>query len=84
MARILVIDGDVCLRNALRDILEQEGYNVVEAHNDYEGLTRDQASPWATPSSISSPFNAAAPPATSRQPLPCKRARATRTRVWML
>ena len=45
MARILVIDGDVCLRNALRDILEQEGYDVVEAHNDYEGLTRDQAMP---------------------------------------
>jgi len=29
MERILVIDGDVCLRNALRDILEQEGYDVV-------------------------------------------------------
>jgi CheY-like chemotaxis protein len=45
MARILVIDGDVCLRNVLRDILEQEGYDVIEVHNDYEGLTRDQARP---------------------------------------
>ena len=38
MARILLLDGDVCLWNSVCDILEGEGYTVCRAHNDYEGL----------------------------------------------
>jgi DNA-binding response OmpR family regulator len=38
MARILLLDGDACLWNSVRDILEGEGYTVCRAHNDYEGL----------------------------------------------
>ena len=45
MARILVIDPDACLRNLLREVLQDEGYDVVEAHNGYEGLQRDDAEP---------------------------------------
>lgn len=42
MARILVIDHDASIRNLLREVLEDEGYSVVEAHNGYEGIQRDQ------------------------------------------
>lgn len=45
MARILVIDHDASIRNLLREVLEDEGYSVVEAHNGYEGLQQDQAEP---------------------------------------
>jgi CheY-like chemotaxis protein len=45
VARILVIDPDACLRNLLREVLEHEGYDVVEAHNGYEGLQRYQQEP---------------------------------------
>ena len=45
MAQILVLESDVCLRNVIRECLEQEGYTVIEAHNDYEGLPRDQVAP---------------------------------------
>jgi len=38
MARILVLDEDAPLRNLLCDVLEEEGYRLVEAHNSYEGL----------------------------------------------
>ena len=38
MARILLLDGDACLWNSVCDILEDEGYTVCRAHNDYEGL----------------------------------------------
>jgi len=45
VARILVIDPDACLRNLLREVLEHEGYDVVEAHNGYEGLQRYETKP---------------------------------------
>jgi hypothetical protein len=38
MARMLIQDGDECLWNVLGDILESEGYVVLQACNDYEGL----------------------------------------------
>ena len=43
MARILVLEGDECLWNVLREFLESEGYTVVDACNDYEGLPQDHA-----------------------------------------
>jgi CheY-like chemotaxis protein len=45
MVRILILDTDICLRNVLREVLEQEGYDVMEACNDYEGLPHTQAQP---------------------------------------
>lgn len=45
MARILVIDHDAYLRNLLREVLEDEGYSLVEAHNSYEGIQPDQLGP---------------------------------------
>ena len=38
MTRILIIDDDELLRRLLRVTLEQAGYEVVEAHDGYEGL----------------------------------------------
>ena len=43
MLRILGLEGDECFWNMLRECLEGEGYTVVEACNDYEGLTQDHA-----------------------------------------
>ena len=43
MARILVFDADAPIRNLLREVLEFEGYDVVEADNAYEGLQPSQA-----------------------------------------
>jgi len=43
MIRMLVLEGDECFWNMLRECLEGEGYTVVEACNDYEGLPQDQA-----------------------------------------
>ena len=43
MARILVFDADAPIRNLLREVLELEGYDVVEADNAYEGLKQSQA-----------------------------------------
>ena len=40
MVRILVLEGDECFWNVLRECLEGEGYTVVEACNDYEGLSQ--------------------------------------------
>lgn len=40
MARILIIDDDAELRMTLRAIVEQAGYEVVEASNGQEGLQR--------------------------------------------
>ena len=45
MARILVFDADAPIRNLLREVLELEGYDVVEADNAYEGLQQSQAAP---------------------------------------
>lgn len=45
MARILIIDDDAQLRATLREVLELEGYEVVEAHNGREGLERYQEAP---------------------------------------
>ncbi len=42
MAQILVMDPDTCLRNLLQEVLAEEGYTVIEAHNGYEGLRRAQ------------------------------------------
>jgi CheY-like chemotaxis protein len=43
MARLLIIDDDVQFRLTLREILEQAGYEVVEASDGREGLQRSQA-----------------------------------------
>jgi CheY-like chemotaxis protein len=43
MACILIIDDDVALRMTLREILEQAGYEVVEASDGQEGLQRYRA-----------------------------------------
>ena len=45
MARILIIDDDADLRTTLRDLLEQAGYAVVEAHDGHAGLTSYEAAP---------------------------------------
>ena len=45
MARILVFDADTPIRNLLREVLELEGYDVVEADNAYEGFQQSQAVP---------------------------------------
>ena len=43
MIRILVLKGDECLWNVVRECLESEGYIMLEACNDYEGLPLDHA-----------------------------------------
>jgi CheY-like chemotaxis protein len=43
MIRILVFEDDECLWNVVRECLESEGYTVIEACNDYEGLTQEHA-----------------------------------------
>ena len=45
MVRILVVDDDETIRGLLRDMLEPEGYEVVEAANGQEGLRRYHAAP---------------------------------------
>ena len=45
MARILVFDADAPMRNLLREVLELEGYDVVEADNAYEGIQQSRATP---------------------------------------
>jgi CheY-like chemotaxis protein len=42
MARILVFDADAPIRNLLREVLELEGYDIVEADNAYEGIQQSQ------------------------------------------
>ena len=39
MARIVILDGDECLWNVVQDILQGEGYTVIDACNDYEGVS---------------------------------------------
>lgn len=41
MARIVMLDGDECLWNVVQDILQGEGYTVIDAGNDYEGFASD-------------------------------------------
>jgi len=43
--RILVIDDDAAIRELLRFVLEEEGYQVIEAANGAEGLQWYQADP---------------------------------------
>ena len=45
MPRILVIDDNAAIRELLRFILEEEGYEVIEAADGAEGLQRYQADP---------------------------------------
>ena len=45
MPRILVIDDDAVIRDLLRLVLEDEGYEVTEAANGLEGLQRYQEDP---------------------------------------
>ena len=45
MPRILVIDDNAAIRELLRFILEEEGYEVIEAADGAEGLQRYQAAP---------------------------------------
>ncbi len=44
MAKILIIDDERAIRRALREILEFEGYQVVEAENGKEGIEKATAS----------------------------------------
>lgn len=46
MAKILVIDDEKSIRDALRDILEYEGYEVDEAKDGQEGLDMVLSSPY--------------------------------------
>ena len=43
MPRIRVVDDDAAIRELLRFVLEEEGYEVIEAANGAEGLQRYQA-----------------------------------------
>ena len=45
MPRILVIDDNAAIRELLRFLLEEEGYEVIEATDGAEGLQRYQAAP---------------------------------------
>ena len=45
MPRILVIDDNAAIRELLRFILEEEGYEVIEAADGAEGLQRYQEAP---------------------------------------
>jgi CheY-like chemotaxis protein len=45
MARILIIDDEADLRTTLRDILEAQGYEVIEANDGREGLQRSLLAP---------------------------------------
>ena len=42
---ILVIDDDETVRLLLRNILEREGYRVLDAHEGYEGLKQFRENP---------------------------------------
>jgi CheY-like chemotaxis protein len=43
--RILVVDDDAAIRELLRFVLEEEGYEVIEAADGAEGLQQYQAAP---------------------------------------
>lgn len=45
MATILVIDDEQSIRGLLKEILEKEGYRVIEAENGREGLALYQKHP---------------------------------------
>ena len=45
MLRILVIDDNAAIRELLRFVLEEEGYEVIEAADGAEGLRQCQAAP---------------------------------------
>jgi len=45
MATILVIDDEQSIRGLVREILEKEGYQVIEAPNGREGLAMYQNQP---------------------------------------
>ena len=49
MARVLIIEPEASLRPLLREVLELEGYDVVEAAHSYEGL---QAADVALPEGV--------------------------------
>jgi DNA-binding NtrC family response regulator len=46
MAKILIIDDEVSIRKALKDILEYESYQVEEAENGNSGVARAIAEPF--------------------------------------
>ncbi len=43
MVRIVMMDQDASRRHLVQEVRVEEGYSVVEAHNDYEGLPHDLA-----------------------------------------
>ena len=45
MARILIVDDEVLVRNTLRRILERDGHEVVEAENGESGLESFRSQP---------------------------------------
>ena len=45
MARILIIDDEVQILNMLRQMLEGEGYEVIDAPNGKEGIRRYRENP---------------------------------------
>ncbi|CAG18671.1 putative transcriptional regulator CpxR [Photobacterium profundum SS9] len=44
MAKILLVDDDIELTSLLTDILEMEGFDIVEANNGIEGLEKIDSS----------------------------------------
>ena len=45
MPRILIVDDNAAIRELLRFVLEEEGYEVIEAADGAEGLQRYQTAP---------------------------------------
>ena len=45
MARVLIIDDDAPTRDVLRQLLNREGYEVVEAGDGQQGIQCSQAAP---------------------------------------
>lgn len=45
MARILIVDDDSSIRALLRELLEEEGYQVEEANNGKQGVSSYRANP---------------------------------------
>jgi CheY-like chemotaxis protein len=46
MARVLIIDDDAPTRDVLRQLLNREGYEAVEACDGREGVQCSRQHPW--------------------------------------
>ena len=45
MKRVLIIDDEVLARYTMKAILEEEGFEILEASNGQEGIDADKATP---------------------------------------